>query len=198
MFSRIRFARAGSPVTLISAALLLRDVWDRQEASETRARWSAWSGARAGRSAAVLLLALLAIGTAWNNAQRLETRRPDPERYRPAMEALCLNAEAGGLVVHTRWSQFAELMAWCTDLRYVVGLDPSFMYTSHPEEFRLLERAESGQIADLSGELLDRLGADWLFVSAEQPTLYSAAVADRELSLVYQDPGASIFGVVAR
>jgi hypothetical protein len=186
------------PFALISAALLLRDVAEQRQAGGRSERWLAVAGSRPARIATLVLLGTLALATAWNNAQRLETRRPDPERYRPAMEALCSNAEPGTLVVHTRWSQFAELMAWCSDLRYVVGLDPSFMYLSHPEEFELLERAERGELADLSSELLEPLGGQWLFVSAEQPLLYAGAVADDNLSLVYQDPVATLFGVVAR
>jgi len=184
------------PFVVLSGTLALRDTIRGRTSGWWKRGWDTASRSRAVAIAALIGLAALANGLAYSNARRLETRRPDPERYRPAMETLCQHATDDDLVVHTQWGQFPELMAWCTDLRYVVGLDPSFMYVSHPEEFDLLTRADRGEVADLSGEVLQRLGGAWLFVTPQQQALFAAALADPGLQLAYSDAQAAIFGRV--
>ncbi len=180
------------PFAMIAATLTARD------AVRGSSGWAGRLGRVVVRSRivpAALLVALagVALAVAVEHTRRMDTRRPDPERYRPGMEALCSHAEPGDVVVHTHWGIFAELTAWCGDVRYMSGLDPSFMYLTHRETYDLLERAQRGEIADLSGHVLDPLGARWLVAVPAQAALVEQALADPGLEMAYSDPAIVIF-----
>lgn len=54
------------------------------------------------------------------------------DRAREAAEWLAVNSQAGDVVFHTRWDQFAELFFWNQKNYYINGMDPIFMYALNP------------------------------------------------------------------
>ena len=175
----IKFVEYLVPFLLIAGGLLVRDSNPKRQS-----KWI-WP--------ITLLVGGFALWVANYNHVLLEAR-PTPYRYQKGMEGLCKNATEGEIVVHTAWGDFAELMAWCPKLRYMSGLDPSFMYLSHPEEFLLLQQARYGEIKLPSQDLLDKVGGQWLFVNhVNQPDLMQYAYTDKGLQKRYIDQSIAIF-----
>jgi len=75
-----------------------------------------------------------------------EMKKTTPPRYQAAAQWLKQNTPPGSLVYTTDWDDFPELFFYDTYNRYLVGLDPTFMYSYDRENYRLWRLINSGKI----------------------------------------------------
>lgn len=69
------------------------------------------------------------------------------------------NVEPGETVFHTDWGDFPELFFHAPGQRYLVGLDPVFMYVHSPAVFQLWEEISEGKRADFPDLIRERFRA---------------------------------------
>jgi hypothetical protein len=137
------------------------------ELADGRPLASLWTGNR-------LALLVAGAGVLGCLALGLNTARSAPPWFaklhtrslqRPALEYLTERAAADDLIYHNFWSDFAVLYHYRPQGRYVVALDPVFMYRKDPERFRLMLEGYRGRAHDLHAIVADEFGARWIFIS---------------------------------
>lgn len=107
-----------------------------------------------------------------------------------AMQPISFEAEPGERVYHSSWDFFPQLFAADDRLRYVVGLDPTFLLAAHPDlsdAFRDLSigRNTSTAYAIIHGQFGSRYAiVDW----KRSPILAEMLSRDSRFALLYDGP----------
>jgi hypothetical protein len=55
------------------------------------------------------------------------------EGYRNAAEYIKDHSQPGDIVFNTQWDQFPQLFYWADQNRYIIGMDPTFMYVKNKD-----------------------------------------------------------------
>jgi hypothetical protein len=100
---------------------------------------------------------------------------------------------AGETLFHTSWSDFPQLFFHNPQLRYLVGLDPTFFYATDPARWRLWDGLYRGEVDDAYGAVRRTFRARWVFVSADDPGLRRAADRDPRFLERYRDATAAVY-----
>jgi hypothetical protein len=121
-----------------------------------------------------------------------------PEAYRPAIEFLSRVAAPEEQVYHSFWWSFSWLYHFRPDGRYVVGLDPVFLYRFDERLFRRMLAAHRGR-GDVYEIIAGNFGARWVFVEKLDRTRRLRARLRKETRIQrrYRDEYAVIYEVVA-
>jgi len=159
------------PFFALVSALLAGSLW-----TEVAEGWS-WRelggrGSGPAWAAVVLLAGCLAVGQAGASvlgAPAKVRRVRSPEVYRPAIEFLAREAAPEEQVYHSFWWAFSWLYHFRPEGRYVVGLDPVFLYRHDPELFRRMLEAHRGR-GDVYQIVAEDFGARWVFVAVVERT----------------------------
>jgi hypothetical protein len=119
-----------------------------------------------------------------------------PTKYAGLAAWLGRNTPEGSLVFHNDWDDPPYF--WLNGLhnRFLVALDPTFMYVKDQPLFEEWVGITQSKIGD---RLADRIrydfGADYAFVDKDHPALRAAFDADKGLHLLYADPEGAIYSV---
>jgi hypothetical protein len=100
--------------------------------------------------------------------------------YRTAMAAISARAAPGDRVFHSSWDEFPMLFAADDRLRYIAGLDPTFLYVASStlsDDVRDLTWDVTSSTTDEAWSLIhDRLGSRFVFVSRENHGKFLALI----------------------
>jgi hypothetical protein len=155
-----------------------------------------------GRLAVVFALVVLSLGLASREAlgvwQALHPVGYPDAIYRKSLQAVSGVAQPGDRVFHSSWDEFPMLFAADDRLRYVSGLDPTFLYAASStlsDDVRNLTWGMTSTTREQAWELIhDRLGSRFVFVSkrdVHQPFLELIESDARYVKLKETEDGAA-------
>lgn len=106
------------------------------------------------------------------------------------------NAMPGSLVFPSDWDEFPALWYAAPSVRYVSGLDPTFLYAASPTRARLFETLTLGNGTDVGAHIRDDFGAAYVVVTrAGHLDFWQQLERDKNLQPVYADAEATIYQV---
>ncbi len=172
-----RFIEYFAPLALLAAASAASDLWQ-----------SEWTR---HRIVLVNVAGILAIGltimSVWDTTRALKTYpAPDLEGAAKWMKS---NIPPGETVIHLDWGDFPQLFYYDATHRYLVGLDPMFLYVRSPERLRLLEDVKWGRRPLDPAELSKAFQSRWLVLRP----LRRPVAEEAGLEPAYQDAAGSVY-----
>ncbi|MBI3449937.1 MAG: hypothetical protein HY049_13605 [Acidobacteria bacterium] len=185
-----RFIEFLAPFALLLAAVAVRDAARREpDGADSAAPFS-----RRGRAyaSAVTVALVLLVGLNARRASRIIARDPGPI-YADASEWMRANVPAGETIFHLDWDDFPQLFYFNPQFRYLVGLDPVFMYATDPARWRLWSDIAHDDVQDLYSPIRETFRARWVFAIPEAEDFLTAARRDPRFFQRYVDPHAAVF-----
>lgn len=173
-------------------------------ATELTPGWSWQQLGRRGSARAWGALALVVGCVVVGQSKALVLRIPEevesfrsPEAYRPSVAFLSRVAAPQDQVYHSFWWAFSWLYHFRPDGRYVVGLDPIFLYRFDERLFRQMLEAHRGR-GDVHAIISRDFGARWVFVERLQRTrpLRVRLAAEPRFQRRYRDRYAEVYEVL--
>lgn len=130
------------------------------------------------------------------------------ERFLGVSRYLAANA-AGELVANAQWDEYPFLFFWTTQSRYVIGIEPTFLYLSDPRKYWFWrhiaedetgtcdhERCAPAQAGNIPQAVSDGLHARYILTEhARNPRVEAALTADNRVREVYRDAECSLFAI---
>jgi hypothetical protein len=92
------------------------------------------------------------------------------ESYRGAAEYLKSQAASGEIVVHADWDDFPPLFYWDDAQRYIMGLDPTFMFRENAGRYHRYVDFTLGDSTDPVG-VMNELGSRWVYLDRDHLAL---------------------------
>ena len=182
-----RFIEYFAPLSLLAAASAADDVVPRRSGEGGGPR-DGWTWRRVSLAAVAGLLALGLTGKAvWDTAGVLK-EYPAPD-LQGAARWMRSNVPPGETVVHLDWGDFPQLFYYDPSHRYLVGLDPMFLYVRSPSRLRLLEDVKWGRRPLDPAELAEAFRSRWLVLRPLRRPVAEAA----GLAPAYEDAGGSVY-----
>lgn len=133
----------------------------------------------------------------WRTARRDFDNGFSPNKFAGAANWLRQNTPEGALIFHNDWDDFNYFFIQNTHNRFLVALDPTFMYLKYPELYReWVEITQSRTTDRLAERIKDDFGASYAFVDAEHPRLKASLDAEPRLKPVYFDKEGTIYEVL--
>ena len=131
------------------------------------------------------------------------TSNEPADKYSRAMEWATALDETGAdnipkdaIIFNCTWDDFPKLFFYDTKHRYVYGLDPNYLYTAHPELYRLLKDLTEGKIDDPAPLIRDKFGADYIFADAQENTdMLAKALESGWVETIYEDDEARLLKI---
>jgi len=115
--------------------------------------------------------------------------------FRAGAEWQRANVPAGELVFNTDWDDFPRLFYFDPTLRYVSGLDPTYLYDKDPALSKLYDRITLGEEEDPGPLIRDRFGARYVFTDNNHHDFYEHATESGWFEVVYEDAQCTILRV---
>jgi len=162
------------------------------------ARFAGWKGKMYLGFAGLAIVALFARGVVkvWTDAH--PALYPD-EVYAATLHEISRRAASGDRVFHASWDEFPMLFAADDRLRYVSGLDPTFLYavsSSLSDAVRDVTWENSTSTADERFALMHELDAKFIFASKKKhPKFIQAVAADARYERIADNPDSVAFEV---
>jgi hypothetical protein len=97
------------------------------------------------------------------------------------------------LVFHTLWSDFPELFFSAPKLRYMVALDPVFMFEYDPRLWRLWDSIGDGELADPVAVICKEFGAHIVLLRRTNEELDRQLRLDPKAERIFLNEGVSIY-----
>lgn len=104
-------------------------------------------------------------------------------------------AEHMAIVVHSDWDDFPQLFYYNSNVSYISGLDPTFLYRANPELHTLWVELTTGDYQGNVDEALQALQADYVLIEENHVAMYNLVNTSDIATLVYSDDEADIFKV---
>jgi hypothetical protein len=125
------------------------------------------------------------------------------DKYRRAMEwATGLdetgaeNIPKGEMIFNCTWDDFPKLFFFDTKHTYVYGLDPNYLYSAHPDLYKLLKDLTEAKIDDPAPKIRDSFGANYIFADAkENVDMIAKALDSGWVETVYEDDEARLLKI---
>ena len=143
--------------------------------------------------AALTLAGLLALTV--RDARALVADAKPGDLYAEAMLWLREEAPPGSIVFQTDWDDFTRQFFYAPHLRYINGLDPTFMQLHDEALYDEWVDITRGRVAAPGATIRDRFGAAYVFSDLNHEAFLSAAADDPALEEIYRDEYAVLFVV---
>ncbi len=112
--------------------------------------------------------------------------------YQKAAEYLKANTAAGEVVLHADWDDMPPLFYWDDKDKYVMGLDPTFMYRANPKRYWDYVNFTLGK-SDDPPSVMKELGARYVVADREHRELETMLARSTRFSKVYTDKESVIY-----
>jgi hypothetical protein len=112
--------------------------------------------------------------------------------YQKAAEYLKANTAAGEVVVHADWDDMPPLFYWDDKNKYVMGLDPTFMYRANPKRYWDYVNFTLGKSDDPSS-VMKELGARYVVADRDHRELEAMLARSTRFTRVYSDKESVIY-----
>ncbi|MFQ5716473.1 MAG: hypothetical protein ACE5GQ_05170, partial [Nitrospinales bacterium] len=184
-----RFIEYLIPAMAMASALLFRDGWEVMR--HQKFFKEAW--ARNGLSC-LIVAALLMAGAHRVHAAKIELYDSrEPERYKQA--ALWLQQHTpGATIFNTDWDDFPEFFFYNSTHRFVVGLDPAFLYVYDKSLYRKWVEISAGTIKEDPYPILkNQFKTPYLFTDTRHGPFIKLMENHPLIELAYEDEHAKIY-----
>jgi|HubBroStandDraft_6_1064221.scaffolds.fasta_scaffold14413_2 hypothetical protein len=118
-----------------------------------------------------------------------------PFAYRGACEWLVDNTPEGSMVFNTDWDDFPALFYYDSHNKYIVGLDPTYLYDRDPEMWKVYAEVTLGNEDNPAPIIRDRFGAEYVVTSSQHTDFMQAAEDSGDFEKVYVDNDATVLRV---
>ena len=127
----------------------------------------------------------------------LHTRTRPFDQFQSSMQAISALANPGDRVFHSNWDQFPQLFVLDDRLRYVAGLDPTFLLEANPELSDLYRDVTLGRTtSNLFFIIHSRFHARFVFVEPLGHEVFAQALrADSHFVSLYHDSRVFVYEV---
>ncbi len=105
------------------------------------------------------------------------------------------NVPDGETIFTTDWDEFPELFYVAPRQHYLVGLDPTFMYITDPDRWRLWRDIVEGRAADIVDPIRDRFHCRVVFADAGAETFVERADQDPMLRPEAASPDCTVYTI---
>lgn len=118
------------------------------------------------------------------------------QKFSAAGRFLETNAATGDMIFHNDWDDFPILFYHQPKARYIVGLDPTFMYKANPDLYWKWVRITTGEQKDLLYQTIKKdFKANWVFLDAEHQDFETNLNQDPRFELRFKDYESRIYRV---
>jgi hypothetical protein len=190
-------AESGPSAPLSRAYLYLKKWW--------LLRWRRASGSRRLRitSGFAVLAAVsgLLVGYAYNDIRTTKGLLDSGKPYDHLMkesEYLRRHGEPGEIIWHSEWDTMPALYRWNPDRRFIVGLDPTFLYRKDPDvywEWADLSYGRAPAVTRAHDIIVDTFHARWVLAARFRKKLIEALDADGRFKLVFKGADSLLYRV---
>jgi len=119
--------------------------------------------------------------------------RPPADRYRGASTWIRNHSSPGDVVFNVAWDDFPLLYFHNPSLRYVVGLDPSYLATRDAKLYRQFEHVALGVVPQPGRAIQTHFTAHVAIANVEEKLFISAMDEDPKVVRAYSDDEAVVF-----
>ncbi|MBI4281004.1 hypothetical protein HY628_02290 [Candidatus Uhrbacteria bacterium] len=137
----------------------------------------------------LLGIGLLQISFLLRYRQKLVSA-PGPDAFAPVTAWMRASIPAGQIIFHSDWDNFPQLLYGDESHRYIIGLDPTFLYDRDPERYQLWHKIVYGEyVGDVTRPIKEKFQSRYVFVAKER----DHDLFERQLSLspradkIYED-----------
>lgn len=150
---------------------------------------------RRWRNAAVVMLALSFGVMVVQSARRIDTvfAEAHPSYYLFGVAQFIDRELSSETIVLSDWSVFPQLFFATRNTRFLMGLDPRFLFFKDPVRYAAWEALRTDDTISVSTILRDRLSIPFLLILREETALLSRALRDEALLPIYTDEEATLF-----
>jgi hypothetical protein len=141
------------------------------------------------------VLLVVAIGLAWRTTATMidmAPRKKLPDVW-AAAAYLRDHVPDGETVFHSDWDEFPQLYFTAPKLRYLVGLDPTFMLVTSRERWQLQHDVAYGLVADAYAPIRRTFKARFVFATADDEEFLRVMRRDPRFHEAHRDGSASVF-----
>ncbi len=115
-------------------------------------------------------------------------------KYAKAAAWLRDHAPEGAVVVHSDWDDFPPLFLQDDRQRYIIGLDPTFLYRQDPGRYwDWVEIASGKRKGGVAAAITGEFGSRYVLVENDHTDMRKELDADQGFTRVYQDDEARIY-----
>jgi hypothetical protein len=153
------------------------------------------------RAIALPMLILLALALPFHHAviawEGMHHKPLPYEAYRTSIGAISGRAQSGDRVFHSNWDEFPVLFAADDRLRYISGLDPTFLYEANPVLSDRYFSIVLGMNTTTHWEFIhDRLGARFVFITLPRHQAFDETVRhDQRFMEIARDAASAAYEV---
>lgn len=188
-----RFVEYSYPIGLLFCACYCRDRWGKID-------WRMLSQAKLKTVVSALLIVAIAGASAaasYRNLHR-DLSRAKPSRYAQAAEFLQQHTPAATTVFTCDWDDAPELFYFNHHNRYMIFMDPLFMYSWSPQAWHVWIRIANGHTAERTAKILfDDLKIQYGLCTSNFHKLRQVIAGDPHLHIIYEDDGVYVFRVTS-
>jgi small basic protein len=112
--------------------------------------------------------------------------------YKGETDWLKANVPAGEIIVHSNWDDFTPLFLNDDTHRYIMGLDPTFLYSANPVLYWKYVDFTLGKSAD-PAQTMGLLDSHYVLLDKKHDVLKNLLVRSKKFTLVYQDNDGYIY-----
>ncbi len=102
------------------------------------------------------------------------------------------NVPAGEIIVHNDWDDFPMLFMRDDTHRYIMGMDPTFLYRANPDLYRNYVDLTLGKSNDPVG-VMKQLNSRYVLLDLNHQALKNSLVNSKRFKLVYEDKEGLIY-----
>jgi hypothetical protein len=112
-------------------------------------------------------------------------------------EWIAAHAPIDSVVMHSDWDDFPPLWYYNHQQRYIVGLDPTFLYLESPQQSKLFTAITTGsQQEHVAETIMSAFGASYVVIGDTDHQKFDAVLAaDPAARLVYSDEQAKVYAL---
>jgi len=142
----------------------------------------------------IFLLSTIGFVNLKKEMEHIEGER-SPERYKRAAEWLKNNSKEGEIVFNTDWDDFPELFFWNSHNRYIVGLDPTFLYLKDKKLYQEYVDITLGNVAFPAKKIKEDFDARYIFTDTSHNAFINQITPDKRAKLKYSDERTIIYAI---
>lgn len=161
-----------------------------------------WKGDALQRTVTILVAAYVLImipGIMLTDAKRLSNQLHNGipvDRFAKVGTWLREHSTKGDIIFHNDWDDFPALFYNVARDRFIVGLDPTFMYNKNPELYKTWAAITRGEKADNLLEVIQGdFRARFVLIDHEHDAMRNNIIADGRFKQVYEDHEVTVFRV---
>lgn len=188
-FRSVLFLEFAFPFGMLFAGVVARD---RLETPQQGAP-SAWLRRTVATAIVASSLALGARTAGTMRELAPSKRLPD---FSGASAYLRGHVPAGETLFHLDWDEFPQLFFDNPQLRFLVGLDPTFMFATDPARWGLYDDIANGMVTDAYAPIRRDFHCRWVFATEDDEEFLRVARRDPRFLERYRDLAASVFELV--